>query len=203
MRLIDSAAQTALGKRALKQRDFLWIIAKNRSTGAPVAEGYWSDLGAVSANILNPETGGTEARTFKGAGNLIEISPIVMAANLTVQTVDVVCSQIKDLNELVRDYDAKQARVEIYRGLFTANTLQQVAPAYSRFIGYVDELEIKTPAEENDGAITLSCISHTQEMSRSNPATRSDAFMRQRNPSDTFRRHAATVGTWELKWGVN
>lgn len=202
MRALDAAALAALKSRAVCLRDFLWIVARDRDTGAPVAAGFWSDLGTVSAQVLNPETGGPEFRTFEGGGNLIEISAIPLVANLTVQNVTVTASQLSNINDLVRAYDLKQARVEIYRGLFTPATLNQLAPAFPRFVGFVDEVEINTPAEGDAGSITLTCVSNSQEMGRSNPATRSDGYMQQRSAGDTFRRHAATVGTWELKWGT-
>lgn len=200
MRTLPAGAQTALEARAITMRDFVWIEARDRSDDSTVTAGYWSDLGTVSAQVLNPLTGAEEARTFSGAGGLISISQVPMRADLTVQSVTVSVSQVGSPNDLIRAYDAKQGRIEIYRGLFSP-AMAQLAPAFARFIGFVDEIEIKTPAEGGAGSIDLVCLSHSQELSRYNPATRSDADMRARDPNDTFRRHAAAVGTWEVTWG--
>jgi hypothetical protein len=202
MRSLNAAALAALQQRAVTMRDFLWLHARDRSTNAIIKVGYWSDLGTVAAQVLNPDTGLVDTRNFDGAGALIEISAIPMVANLTVQSVTVRASQISDANDLVRAYDVRQQRIEIYRGLFATGTLNQIAPAYARFVGFVDDIEITTPAEGGDGGVVLTCMSHLQEMSRTNPATRSDAYLKQRATTDTFRRHTATVGTWELKWGT-
>ncbi len=202
MRSIDSAGQTALEQRNISIRDFIWLTVKNRTTGDPYEEGYWSDVTTISAEIRNPETGGDEFRTFAGAGNLIDVSPIALMSNLATQTLTITVSPVANLNELVREYDAKQARIEVYRGLFTPGTYAQIIPAYPRFVGYIDDMDIKTPPENEAGTLVMNCISHTQELSRYNVATRSSVYMEERSTGDTFRNHVAAVGTWEMRWGV-
>ncbi len=202
MRTLDAAAQTALEQRAIAIRDFIWFTVKDRNTGDPYSEGYWSDVTTISAEIRNPETGGDEFRTFAGAGNLVDVSPIALTSNLAAQTLTITCSPVANLNELVREYDAKQGRIEVYRGLFTPGTQAQIAPAYPRFFGFIDDMDIKTPPENDAGTLTMNCISHTQELSRHNVATRSSAYMELRSAGDTFRDHCAAVSKWEIRWGV-
>lgn len=200
MRQLPPAAVAALKARNVTMRDFLWIEARDRDSGAPVPAGFWSDVGWTNAEVINPRTGATVTRSFEGAGGLIQISHVPMTSNLTVQTVTVSASQIASPNDLLRGYDIKQARIEVYRGLFAPATLVQLAPAFARFVGYVDEATVNTPEEGGDGSIELTCMSHSQEMSRFNTATRSDAYTRRRDPNDSFSRHAAAVGTWDIKW---
>ncbi len=71
-----------------------------------------------------------------------------------------------------------------------------------RFIGFVDGVDIVTPAEGEEGSITLSCVSHTQEMTRSNPDTRSDASQRLRSATDDFFADTTVAGEWEIFWGM-
>lgn len=201
MRALAPAAIAALESRNITVRDFLWIEGHVFGSDTIAAAGFWSDLGTVSAQVLDPRTGGTQTRTFEGAGGLVDISPIVLSASLTVQTVTISLSQIANPNQLVRGYDVKQARVEIFRGLFNPATLVQLSPAFPRFVGFVDQAEITTPSEGSEGQIVLTCMSHSQEMSRSNTATRSDADIRARDAADSFGRHCANVGTWQLFWG--
>ncbi|MDN5786907.1 hypothetical protein [Pseudorhodobacter sp.] len=201
MRTLSAPAIAALLKRNVTIRDFLWIEARNGTTGDPVDVGYWSDLGTVSAQIDDPRVGSIVTRDFQGAGGLINISPITLVSNLSVQTITISLSQIADPNDLVRGYDVKQARVGVFRGLFAPATLVQLSPCYSRFLGFVDQVEIETPAESGEGKIELTCVSHSQEMSRRNTATRSDADMKKRTSGDTFCLHSAAVGTWEMNWG--
>jgi hypothetical protein len=50
MRNISAENLAALEARQLVARDFLWFVARDRATGAPVTDGMWSDVGDVSAN---------------------------------------------------------------------------------------------------------------------------------------------------------
>ena len=203
MRSLSLEAQLALEGRSFNIRDLIWFTVRHRDTGAEVQQGYWSDLTTETFEVIDPRSQLVQNREFAGAGDLISISPIPLVSNLTVQNVTVELSQIGDADNLIRTYDARQARVEIFRGLFEPSTAQQIAPAYPRFLGFVDEPEVVTPVESQTGSITLNLASHTQELTRSNPATRSDAYQRLRNQADSFRRHAASVGTWDINWGSN
>lgn len=204
MRALSSENTAALAARQLVPRDFLWLVARSRANGDPEAVGFWSDVGNVSAQVVDPDTGTAVTRSFYGSGSLIEISGIPAVSTVEVQTVTIRMSQIHDLVEqAVREYDAKQARVEVYRGLFDPGGRTLVAPAFCRFVGFVDQVEIKTPAENDEGYAELRCASHTQEMVRYNPETRSHASQQRRSSTDDFFKDVATVGEWEHFWGMN
>lgn len=202
MRDISAANYDALQSRQLVARDFIWFVVRDMTSGDPVTDGYWSDIGDISADIIDPDTGGTETRTFVGAGSLISISDIPLVSNLTVQNITVTLSQVADrVNELVRGYDCKQGRVEIYRGLFDPLTRQMVAPAEPRFVGFIDEAPITTPKEGDSGDVTLTCTSNTSELTRFNTDTRSDASQQLRSAGDDFFTDVAVVGAWQQFWG--
>lgn len=201
-RNISAENLAALEARQLVARDFLWIVARDRSTGDPVTDGMWSDVGNVTASIVHPDTGLEVSRDWFGSGTLVTINDIPLVSNLTVQSVEIRLSQVDDrVAQLVRDYDCKQARVEVYRGLFNPDTRQMVAPAECRFVGFVDVITITTATENEEGSVTLACVSHTQEMTRSNPDTRSHASQIRRNATDTFYQDSSTAGEWEIFWG--
>lgn len=202
IRYISPENLAALQARQLVARDFLWLVVRNRSTGAQVTDGLWSDVGNVTADVINPDTGLVDTRNWYGSGTLVAIDDIPMVSNLSVQNVNIRLSQIDDrINDLVRLYDAKQGRVEIYRGLFDPDSRQMVAPAECRFVGFIDQIEIKTPSENEEGSVTLVCASHTQEMTRGNPDTRSDATQKLRSSTDNFFQDTSTAGEWEVFWG--
>ena len=201
-RNLSAANVAALQERRLVARDFLWIVARNRLTGELVPDGMWSDYGDVSAQVINPNTGIAETREFYGSGTLVQISDIPLVQNLTVQNITISMSQIVDhVQQLVREYDIRQAPVEIYRGLFDPDTRQMVAPAECRFVGFADNLVITTPSENEEGAAVLTCVSHTQEMTRANAETRSNETQVLRNATDAFYKDAATTITWKVWWG--
>lgn len=202
MRSLSSENAEALAQRAVVARDFLRIVARNRETGSPESVGFWSDVSNVSAPVIDPDSGISVNRAFYGAGGLISISDIPAVASVVVQTITIRMSQLVDtVEQAVRLYDVKQARVEIHRGLLSIESRRLVAPAFCRFVGFVDEVDIRTPSENEDGFVDLRCTSHTQEMTRYNPDTRSHASQIRRSPGDTFFKDAATVGEWELFWG--
>lgn len=201
-RTISSDNNTALQQRRLVARDFLWLQVRDRTTGDPVVDGEWSDIGTITVNVIDPETGGSVSRQYFGSGTLISISAIPLVSNITVQNVTVTLGQCADrVNDLVRTYDCKQGLVQVHRGLFDPSTRVLVAPAEVRFAGYIDTIEIVTPTENSEGAVTLTCTSNTQELTRSNSDTRSDASQRLRSATDDFFNDVAVVGAWQFFWG--
>lgn len=77
-----------------------------------------------------------------------------------------------------------------------------VGPALPRFVGTIDQAPVTTP-KENDpsGDVTLTCTANTQELTRSNPDTRSDASQRLRSATDNFFADVVVVPTWDVNWG--
>jgi hypothetical protein len=202
MRTLHSDVQTALQQRGLVARDFLNVWPKNRSTGAEEEKGYWSGAGSVSASIINPLTGSTVSRNYRGVGTLIQISDIPLVSNITVQRITIRMSHIDtDVMDALRTYDLRQARVQIFRGLFNPDTRVLVNAAIPRFLGFVDGAPLETPSENEEGSFVLECVSHTQEMLRSNPDVRSDESQKRRSGTDNFYQDTATVGDRELWWG--
>lgn len=202
MKTFAPAYQAALAARRLLPRDFLSITARNRSTGEPETVNFWSDVSSVTAMVLDPDTGLPVLRDYRGAGSLIQISDIPAIAGVTVQRVTIRMSQLDEaVQQAVRLYNVKQARVEIHTGLLDPDSRKMVSPAEPLFVGFIDEAPITTPAEGEDGGITLTCTSHTQELARSNPATRSHADQQTRAPGDDFFIDAAVVGDWDHYWG--
>lgn len=202
MRDITPETYEALQARRLVARDFIWFVVKDRDSGAAVTDGYWSDVGEVSAQVIDPNSGGVVTRTFHGALGLIQISDIPLVSNITVQTVQVKLSQISErINDLIRGYECKQGHVQIWRGLFDPDTRLLVSPATPRFVGFIDNIDVNTPAENEDGGVILTCVSHTQEMTRYNPDTRSDSSQRLRAANDNFFQDTTVVGGWQHFWG--
>lgn len=205
MRYLSPDNLEALAERSLVARDFLWFVARERDTGLPVSVGFWSDVDDIGdARVLNPDTGLEVSRAYKGAGGLVSVDAIPAVSTIEVQDVTIRMSQLDDaVQQLHRLYDTKQARVEIHRGLFDPLTRQLVAPAYVRFVGFVNTIHIETPAEGGDGGVIVTCVSHTQELMRSNPATRSHGDqISNRSSTDDFFADTAVAFEWELDWGA-
>ncbi|NTG22050.1 hypothetical protein G6L00_16560 [Agrobacterium rhizogenes] len=202
MRAISAENNAALQARRLVARDFLWLKVKTLDTGAPFEYGFWNDVGNVSAQVLDPNTGVAVSRNFEGSGTLISVADIPLTSDLATQSVSIAMSQIDDgVANIVRGYELKQAGVELYRGMFNPDSRQMVAAAFSRFIGFVDVVTITTPKEGDAGSIELTCVSHAQELGRSNPDTRSHDSQVLRSATDNFYQDTTTVGDWQFFWG--
>lgn len=201
MRNISSANLALLQARRLMPRDFLWIKARSFE-GVSFNYGFWSDIGDIAAPVLNPDTGLENIRNFEGSGTLIQIGNIPAVSNISVQNVSIQMSQLDAaVANIVRGYDLKQAGVEVYRGLFNPDTRLMVEPAFCRFVGFVDNVTITTPKENEAGSIELTCASHTQEMTRGNPDMRSHDSQKKRSSTDRFYENVTTVGEKEFFWG--
>ena len=202
MRIIPVSTQALLEAKTLVTRDFMRITARVRATGVPITEGFWSDVGPVTAQVVDADTGAITSYDFTGAGALISIDPIAMVSNMTVQTVDVHFSQLDEkINELLRVYDLRQAKVEIYRGEFDPATMTMVEPAAARFVGFVDGAPVETPSENSEGSVKLTCVSSAQELTRGNPDTRSHESQIVRAPGDDFFQDVTAVAELVIFWG--
>jgi len=203
MRSVDAAILAAIQENQVAALDLVWVTAKDRDTGVPVSLGVWTGPDNRVINVVDALTGSTEARTFYGAGALVEISAIPLTSDISIRSVDVKLSQIATaVQVLVRDYDPAHAPVQIYRSYLSTDTMQPVAAAEARFVGYVDGSPIETPAEGQEGSCILRCVSTTRELTRTSSEVRSYDSQLQRSATDDFYRDTATVGEWDITWGT-
>lgn len=201
-RSISDENFAAIQVSPLLPRDFVWLIARDRESGAPVAEGVWSGQGDFTAAVIDPHTGGSQDRQFFGSGALISVGDIPLVQGITVQTLTITLSGLDaGVNDYVRTYDLKQAEIQIFRGFLDPGTRKLVAPATPRFVGFIDDAPITTPKENTSGGITITATSNTQELTRANSDTRSDASQKLRSGTDNFYQDTAVVGGWTIFWG--
>lgn len=202
MRSIDSATIAYLQARAgVVARQLLWIVAKNRDTGDPEEIGFWDDLDTLTMSVISGEDGSTVSRTYIGAGALLEIDAIPLVSDLSVRTISVSLSGVStEVAEAVRTYDPRLAAVEIHRALFDTETRELIAPPIPHFVGRINRLDIPTPEVGGDAVITAEVVSHTRELTRSNPAKRSDETQKLRS-GDRFRRYTGVANKWDVFWG--
>lgn len=201
-RVLSAEAVQAIERGVISARDFMTVYARDRETGNTVEDSLWSDLGNVNAQVINPDTGLPETRSFYGSGNLVSISDIPLVSNLSVQNVTIELSHLAaNAEALLRAYDIRQSVVQIFRGLFNHETGVMVSAAFPRFSGFIDSANITTATENNEGQTTLSCASHTQEVTRANADTRSHVSQQIRSANDTFYQDSSTTTEWKIFWG--
>jgi hypothetical protein len=203
MKTLSSGNATAVADSVLLPRDFLEITVKNRTTGAPYIERLWSDTwDNFSAAVFDPTTGTNPTYTWRGAYGMVDMDPIPRVSSIEVQRIEIRLLAFGSVvDEILRTYDPTLAPVRIWRGWLNKNTRKMSAPAEIRFIGFIDDITIPTIPEGDEGWATITCISMTQEATRFNPDTRSDASQQLRSPGDTFFKDAINVGDWTIYWG--
>lgn len=203
VRALDAATQVAVRDRArgVIVRNFVGATVKDGS-GNLVFFGF-TDFGEdVTLNVVDIETGSTVSRTFYGDNAPMQkLDPIPLKVGLEVDTTHVVLNQIHPIvQQMARGHDCRNAKVQIWRGYLDPATMLLVAAPRSRRIGQINGLPIVTPAAGGQGNVTLKVVSHTRELTRTNPAKKSDETYRLRD-GDRFGQYAGTAGQWEIWWG--
>lgn len=203
MRSLGLATLNRIAGRVVSARSFVTIYARTRDTGDEVPFHFWNDAGPTTVTVLDELAGGTDTRTFVG-GAIVSISDIRLTSDIAVRTVDIAMSAIHaSVIDMVRTHDIRAARVQIYRGYLDPATLTASEEAISRFVGFVDRAPIGTSAEGGASAITITCASHTRELTRKSTDVRSHESQLKRAAGDTFYKDTGVVGDWDISWGEN
>ncbi|MBB3234445.1 hypothetical protein [Phyllobacterium endophyticum] len=202
MKNLDTATRDYLrGRKAFIRHNLFWITAKNRETGAEESMGFWDGYDNLNIAVLSSITGTVINRDYFAFGSLLGVSPIPLVSDLTIRNVTVSLSHLSpEVQVAFRLYDPRLAPVEIHRVLLHEDTMLPVGPAHPRFIGYVNEAPIERPAVGGEGGISVTCVSHTRQLTKTNPGKRSDETQKLRG-GDRFRRYSTIAGDVSFWWG--
>lgn len=200
-RPLDVDTQTAIRNRnAIVPRNFIVITCKDRSTGSPSLRCFWDDAETVTVNVLD-ETGVEVSHNFTGDGAVQSIDPIPMRIGLDVQTVQLVLSAVHaEVKNAILGDDPRDAKVEIYRGLLDPQSMLLVATPRIRFLGKINVAPETVAGPGGESTFELGVVSHSRELTRTNPARKSDEQQKLRG-GDRFRRYITTAGDWPIVWG--
>ncbi len=189
------------GRAGVITRQFVWLIAKNRGTGADETVGFWNGPYDISVNVISGQTGNPEIRTYVGAGSLLEIDDIALVSDLTIQTLRVKLTQTNAaVNNAIRGYDSRNAKIEVHYGLFDKATRLLVDLPYPHFVGEVNKAPITRAKVGTSGGVIAECVSRVRELTRINPAKKSDETQKLRS-GDRFRRYSGVADQWAIWWG--
>lgn len=193
---MDQATQSHLAQRQGHVAHWLvWLEARNRDTGAIQPGGFWDGGDHQEFTI------GGQTRPYIGAGPLLDVQPIRQAVGLGIRMQSVTLTLLPEVENAIRVYDPGLASVEIHRALFHPGSMLLVAEPELAFAGTVDTTPIDEGAIGQPSTITLEIAGVERALTRTLPLFKSDAAMRARASSDTFRQYAAEVGRWTVPWG--
>lgn len=194
-------------RRAIKPVYFVWIEAKNRSTGGLETVGFWSGWDTVNETVIDPDTRAPVTRVYHAGGSVIQWPAIPLETGLVVRNIRFRLSQINAAVQMaIRGYDVKHAPVQYHVGFLDLDTELMVAPADSIFVGQVNGAPITTPAAGGEGGVELVCVSETRQLTRTNPIKRSDEMQKRRivgGVPDRIRKYSDVAGGWlqNIHWG--
>lgn len=197
MRSFDTATATYLeSAEGIVARLLIRIEARNRTTGAAEVMGLFT-----GADPEREFTAGGETRTWYGAGNVIEMSPITMQSGLEVRMRRLLLSHLTpEVAQLIRGYSARFAPVTVYRGFFDALNGTLIAEPHRVFKGFVDEIAIRTPEAGGTAEAELTMATTARLLTGTLPLKKSDASQSLRS-GDRFRRYADVSGSVPVWWG--
>ena len=182
----------------------LWIEARNRVTNAVEGLGLWTGEDTEEITALDLWTDSTATRTYQGAGGLLAVSGLQHTAGLEVRPVHVTVSALDATVTLaVRDYDARGARVQIWRRTLSPESGLPVGAPEPAFKGFVNRAPIPRPVAGGLATIELECVSAVRLLTIPNGRRKSDAAQRLRDPDDAFRQYKAVQKTVTVFWGMS
>jgi len=205
VKTLDVATQAAIRDRSrVIPRNFMVVLAKPLGGGEPVPFGF-TDFGEdVLVNVIDGETGQTVGHTYYGdSAPIAKMDQIPLKIGLEVNNVQVELNPLHPVVQLMaRGHDLRNVKVQIHRGYLSPESMLLVAPPRIRFLGQVNGAPERTAAVGGQSVRTLRLVSHTRELTRTNPAKRSDETQRLRG-GDRFRRYSGVAGLWRrtIWWG--
>ncbi len=203
VRPLDVATQGAVRDRSrVIVRDFILCTVRTLDTDEPVTFGFTTFGEDVTTNIIDGETGSTVSHTFYGdRAPIQEMDPIPFKIGIEIDTVQVKLNHLHPVVQLmVRGHNCRNAKVQIHRGHLDPDSMLLVAAPRCRRLGQINGTPIITPAVGGQGSVTLKVVSHTRELTRTNPAKSSDETYRLRS-GDRINQYAGTAGQWPIFWG--
>jgi hypothetical protein len=201
VRFLDAATQMAVRDRSrVLPRNFvsIWV--------GPVHFGF-TDFGEdVSASVINGETGIAETRIYAGDNAPIQdIDPIPLKIGIEVDTTQIKLNPLHPVVQVMARADEaalRVAKVQIFRGYLDPDSMLLMAPPRCRRLGQVNGAPETVASVGGQSVRTIKVVSHTRELTRINPAKKSDETYRLRG-GDAIGRYAGTAGQWGIFWGEN
>ena len=196
MRTLPAQVVAFLSARpdAVRVHTLVWITARDRLTGVAESIGLWNGLDNQSFDIGGP-------RMYVGAGSILGLESITYASGLEARMHEITFSALSpEIDQAIRAYDARLAPVELHGLLIDPLTNAMIGTPWLALRGWIDEVNITTPAVGGEGSVASKIASAARALTRTLSLKRGDASQ-QRRGGDRFRRYAEISGTGGVPWG--
>lgn len=189
---LSTEQRAALASRTMMRRFFIWCEATDPDTGAPAPAGFWDDVGAMTIG----------GRTYNGSGKVIAVATLSAKGDMTIPGLTITLSNIDPASTgLVRAKAVGQAPIDVKIGIFNPATHAIIGDLVPFFVGFVDDVRVKTPAKGGMSTIDFICESTSRALTKKGTATRSPASARERDRDDGFYDYTAVQRTKPLYFG--
>lgn len=194
---IDATTQAALDRSGIAPYWLLWISARNRTSGATEATGFWTGADDRTFTVDG------QARDYFGAGGLAQIGPITYEAGRQVRMQQVsLAITTPEVEQAIRSYDPRLAPAELHLALFDPDTMALVSITRT-FSGWVDEAPIRDGAMSDGiaGSVCEVTLASSSRQATRTLATKKSDSAQQRRSGDRGRRWSDISGSVPVWWG--
>lgn len=204
VRILDVDTQAAIRDRhAIIPRNFILVGPVTPIAGGTPKTFGFTDYGEdVVTNIVDGVTGATVSRTFSGDHRpIVNMDSMPLRVGVEIDSVRVTLAHLHpDVQDMVRAYNCRNAPVQIHRGWLSPDSMLLVAAPRCRRLGQINGTPIETPASGGEGSISLTIVSQSRDLTRTNPAKASQEFYARRS-GDLWGKYTGTAGQWSIWWG--
>ncbi|KXF92085.1 hypothetical protein [Phaeobacter inhibens] len=198
MPVFDATTQAHLEERkGTNAKVLLWFRTRNRETGAPETLGFWSGDDHQEFLING------EVRTYYGAGNVINVPPLVVAPGFQTRYYRVTIPPFTDeVKTLLQAYEPRLATVEIHSICFELNGGRPTGDPVRVFKGFLNQAPEELGAKGGTSRTELTLATAARRLTHGLPLKRSGDELKRRNPNDRGREYSDVAGDWTVPWGT-
>lgn len=194
MRDFDSLTADALSRSDVQAHLLIWIRTRSRVSGAGQPIGLWT--GDDTAEFVIDG----QSRVYHAAQ--MDVPVITTEAGISVRYHRFGLSPENEaVVTALRELNAERAPFEVHRAMFEPGGTAMLADPHAYLRGTIDRLSIPLAADGGSMVWDVEIASAARSLTRGLTVKKSDAALRRRAPSDTFRRFAALAGSVTVNWG--
>lgn len=185
-------------KHGLIESDLVVFVVKD-SEGDPVNFAFWTEHDTETITAPNPWTGSSQSYDFVGAGAILDVSETPRTSDLSIRRKSITLSNIHPTVMEMWGKDMRLAQVAVFQAIYDPSS-RTFVEALLEFVGELNGAPKEVPAAGGEGGIKFDFVSDTRQLTRTNPAKRSDAHQRTRS-NDGFHKYIGVAGDWIIPFG--